>query len=158
MFALSWCSALVRIAILLIDACLHHIHGTVMKAAAKLIELQAGQFIWHGAGTRHIVQLCVLTVALSTPFQHSQHGKELLTGFALLTKTLRYSVPPQLEDIVEAEGGESTTPNTRRVCILFDLNYSLLHSPWKQRPERTSVPYRHLGEELLSTCVPTQLI
>ena len=53
MFALSWCSALVRIAILLIDACLHHIHGTVMKAAAKLIELQAGQFIWHGAGTRH---------------------------------------------------------------------------------------------------------
>ena len=161
MFALSWCSALVRIAILLIDACLHHIHGTIMKAAAKLIELQAGQFIWHGAGTRHSAALhAASTIEQGAVFVRSDSG----TVHVLTAQSARqgiayrvcatdedssiFSVPPQLEDIVEAEGGESTTPNTRRVCILFDLNYSLLHSPWKQRPERTSVPYRHLGEEL----------
>ena len=156
MFALSWCSALVRIAILLIDACLHHIHGTVMKAAAKLmIELQAGQFIWHRAGTRH----SAVFVRSDSGTVHVLTAQSARQGIAYRVcatdeDSSIFSVPPQLE----AEGGESTTPNTRRVCILFDLNYSLLHSPWKQRPERTSVPYRHLGEELLSTCVPTQLI
>jgi hypothetical protein len=97
-----------------------------MKAAAKLIELQAGQFIWHGAGTRHSATLhAASTIERGAVFVRSDSD----TVHVLTAQSARqgiayrvcvagedssiFSVPPRLEDIVEAEDGESTTPNTR---------------------------------------------